>query len=188
LPELLDRRPEHYRRVYSDGRDAVFSFLQTQDPTLALLEVPDLPQGARLISAQGMLVRGFPGREPAAFAIDGEGESRWSTGTPQRRGQYFEVRLPSPRKVVALEIDNPGRVMDVPASFSLRASVGSEPLREVFSRPKVRLYRQQVESPKNFVFRLAFEQPVTLDRLRLTVGQSFAGYYFSIHELRLYER
>ena len=113
--------------------------------------------------------------------------SFWSSGRPQEQGQYLEVELREPRSIVALEIDDPGRVMDVPVSYRLSAARGTQDLGVVAEQPVLRFYRAQIFEPERFVFRLVFPRPILADRLRLSVVQPVPGSYFSVHELRLYE-
>ena len=127
-------------------------------------------------------------RERAARVLDANPSTYWTGGRYQAPGQYFEVELGAPRPVVALELTAPGRVMDVPASFRLSAMNGSEDLGVLAERPLLRFYREQIFEPKNFVFRVVLPRPVTLDRLRITVAEPVPGSYFSIHELRLFEK
>jgi hypothetical protein len=127
-----------------------------------------------------------PRAEVAGLAIDDRPDTWWSSGSDQESGQYFEVELSSPRPIVALEIDDPGRVMDAPASYRVVAGLAGRDLGVVAEQRALRFYRTQIFSPETFVFRLVFARPVVADRLRLTVQQPVPGYYFGIHELRLF--
>jgi hypothetical protein len=186
LPSVLAARPDRYRRIYSAGGDSVISLLDTGDSTLELMALPELPEGARQIPPGELTALGHPAREEAQRAIDGNLETRWDSGRPLRRGDYLELQLSQARKVIALEIENPGHPFDAPPAFRLDAAQKGGGLEKILARPQVRLYREQVFSPKTFVFRLVFDVPVELDRLRLTGLKGFAGYYFSAAEVRLY--
>jgi hypothetical protein len=121
------------------------------------------------------------------LALDAEANTFWTTGRVQEPDQYFEVELDKARPVIALEIDVPGRIWDVPSSFRLSAANGAESPSVIAERPLLRLYRAQIFEPKSFVFRVVLPQPVTLDRLRITIVQPVPASYFSINELRLYD-
>jgi len=186
LPALLVARPDEYRRVFHDGSDSVFTLLNDRDPTLSLLETPALPAGARLVPMSFLRARSSLMVERAALALDGQKDTYWTGGSLQAPGQYFEVELAEPRQIVALEIEAPGRVMDVPVSYRLTAARGSEDPSEVALQPSFRPYRDQIFSPATFVFRVVLPRPTLMDHLRITVMQPVPGHYFSIHELRLY--
>ena len=187
LPDLLLSQPDKFRRVFHDGKDSVFTLLDPEPQSLELLPTPELPGAARLIPQREL--RAAADLQPgfSSLTLDGEAESYWTGGRLQARGQYFEVALGAARPVIALEIDVPGRVWDVPSSFRLTAANGNVDHGVILERPGVRLYRSQMFDPKHFVFRLVLPRPVTLDRLRITVMQPLPGSYFSIHELRVYE-
>ena len=186
LPRLLASEPEHFRQVFEQGGDTVFSIAAPDDPSLALLDVPALPAGARLIE-QSML-RAKTNLDPAALAnaIDGNLDTFWSGGRAQAPGQYFELVLLKPRAIVAFEIESPSRVMNVPLSFALGVAAAGSPLRTVAERPQLALYREQVYSPKSFVFRVVLPKPARADRIRITIGQPVPGHDLSIHEARVY--
>jgi hypothetical protein len=186
LPALLAARPSEYRRIFQQGTHSLFSLLGEHDPSLELLESPALPAGAELVPAAALRARSALQPERAGFALDGNPDSFWTSARDQQPGQSFELELNEPRSIVALEIDDPGRVMDVPGSYRLSAANGAQELGVVAEQPVLRLYRAQIFSPERFVFRLVFPRPILADRFRLTVQQPMPGYYFAIHELRLY--
>jgi hypothetical protein len=186
LTAELEARPGEYRRVFREGSHNVFTLLHADDPTLELLDVPALPTGARLLPLRLLRASASLMPERAELALDGKNDTYWTSGRFQTNGQYFEVELAEPRPIIALEIDAPGRVMDIPVSYRVSAANGGEALREVALQPLLRLYRGQIFSPATFVFRVVLPQPILLDRLRITVEQPVPGHYFSIHALRLY--
>lgn len=187
LPDLLSARPDKFRRIFEYGRHSVFTLLDPEPASLELLPTPKLPAVARLIPQRELRANANLQAELASLTLDGRADSFWTGGRFQEPQQYFELALDGARPVLALEIDVPGRVWDAPSSFRLTASNGNADLGVIAERPGVRLYRAQIFEPKNFVFRLVLEQPVTLDRLRITLVQPVPGSYFSIHELRVYE-
>jgi hypothetical protein len=186
LPAELAARPDEYRRVFQDGSHSVFTLLEKEPQSLALLDTPALPAGARLVPRGRLTPSTSLQASRAALALDGNRATYWTGGRFQERGQYFQVALDAPRSIVALEIDVPGRVMDAPVSFRLSASHGLEDLGVVAEQPVLRLHRAQVFSPETFVFRVVLPRPITADRVRITVEEPVPGCYLSIHELRLY--
>jgi hypothetical protein len=186
LPEELAARPAEYRRIFQQGSHSVFTLLEADAPTLEPLVTPALPGRAQLIPRAEL--RGSSSLQPerARLALDGNPATYWTGGRYQKPGQYFEVELSGPRPIVALEIDAPGRVMDVPVSFRLSARKGAEDLGVVAEARVLRLYREQIFAPETFVFRVVLPRAITADRLRIAVNQPVPGCYLSIHELRLY--
>lgn len=187
LPDLLAAQPEKFRRIFKDGSDSVFTLLDPDPRSLEPLPTPARPPGARLIPQSELRANANVGPDGVSLALDADPATFWTGGRPQEPGQYFEVELAKARPVIALEIDAPGRVWDVPASFSLSATESGGDLGVLVARPMLRLYREQIFEPKNFVFRVVLPKPTTLDHLRITIAQGVPASYFSIHELRLYE-
>lgn len=186
LPSLLTARPNEYRRLFQQGSDSVFRLLQADDPSLGLLEPAPLPALAELVPKTMLRANASLAPERALFALDGKRNSFWTSGRVQESGQYFELQLAQPRQLLALEIEAPGRVMDVPVSYRLSAANGDTDLGVIAEQSVVRFFRAQVFSPETFVFRVVFARPVDADRVRFTVAQPVPGQFFSIHELRLY--
>lgn len=187
LLEQLTAQPALYRRVYTDGSDSVFSLIQPEDPTWALLPGPALPPGARLIPQKVLRPASNWETQRLHFALDERPTTHWSTRVPQRSGHHFEVLLDKPRRVIALEIDNPGHEMYLPLSYRVSAAQGPSTLWPVVQQRELRLFRDQIYSPKTFVYRIVLESPVLVDRVRLSVDQPLPGYDFVIHEFRLFE-
>jgi hypothetical protein len=187
LPDTLAAQPDKFRRIFQYGTHSVFTLLDPDPQSVELLRTPALPAGARLIPQSELRATANPQPELASLALDAEAISYWTGGRVQEPDQYFELALSKARPVIALEIDVPGRVWDVPASFRLTAANGDTDLGVIVERPQLRLYREQIFEPRNFVFRLVLPHPVTLDRFRITLMQPVPGCYFSIHELRVYE-
>lgn len=184
LLERLNADPDRYERVFADGLDAVFTFKPVSAASLELLETPPLPRAARVIPSAAVRATANQRPERAARAVDAEPRSAWSSDRVQTPGDYLELRLDKPRTIVAIEIENDWNLVQVPFSFELSVSDGAN-WRRVFSQPELRVYKDLVYEPKDFVVRVVLSEPVTTDRLRLTVQQA-APVPLTIHELRLY--
>jgi hypothetical protein len=94
--------------------------------------------------------------------------------------------LARPRPIVAFEIDNRPHVTHLPLSFELSVAEGGSDLKTVAEQPVLRVYYEQVYSPKTFVFRVVLQKPTPADRIRITIGQPVPGHQFIIHEARVY--
>lgn len=186
LPQRLLRQPAYFRRVFHDGSDSVFTFVPQNDPTLALLDVPKLPEGARLVPPGALRASANVGAPEVDWAVDGDVGSYWSTRRYQARGQYLELEFLRELPVVAFEIDSQWHVSHVPLSFELAVSRAGAPWQTVARQPLVRVYREQIYSPKRFVFRVVLPEPAPAHRLRITIDQPLPGHEFVVHEARVY--
>lgn len=186
LAQKLAARPAEYRQIFQQGSHSVFTLLENDERTLELRRTPELPPSARLIPQTELRAGSNLRSDRARLALDGDPATYWTGGRFQERGQYFEIELGAPQPILALEIDASARVMDVPVSFRLSASMDGKDLGVVAEEPRLRFFRDQIFAPKAFVFRVLLAQPVTADRVRITVEQPVPGSYFSIHELRVY--
>ena len=187
LPDVLAARPNEYRRVFQQGSQSVFTLLSNDEPSFDLLDPPPLPASAVPISAASLSAHSDLRPDLAPFALDGDPDTFWSSGTYQAPGQTFEVALSEARPIVALEITVRGHVMDAPISYRLSASNADQDLGTLAEQSVLRLYRAQIFTPETFVLRLVLPHPVTADRLRITVQQPMPGLYCAINELRLYD-
>jgi hypothetical protein len=186
LAEKLAARPREYRRIFQHGSDSVFTLLDADEGPLELLDVPALPAGAQLVSRTELHASSSLRSDGARLALDGDESTYWTGGRYQARGQTFELELSTPHPVVALELDDPGRVMDLPVSFRLSASLSGQDLGVIAEEPVLRFYRAQIFTPATFVLRVVLPRPITADRLLISVAEPVPGSYFSIHELRVY--
>jgi hypothetical protein len=184
LPTELASRTAYYRRVFQQGTDSVFTLLAPDDPSLRLVETPKLPEGARLV--QPVRATASLAGEAASQAIDGDPGSYWSGRRLQARGQYFELELAESDPVVAFEIDSQWHVSHVPLSFQLSLARSDSSWHTVAEEPVVRVYREQIYSPRTFVFRIVLPRPVHAKRLRISVLQPLPGHEFVVHEARVY--
>src|SRR5690606_13671456 len=154
LKQELLARPDRYQLAFEHGTHSVFTLLERDQKLLDLLPMPELPSGVRLIDQTRLQATASLRPEAAAQALDGRTETYWTGRRYQERGQFFEVRLDRPEPIVALEIQSPPRVTDVPVSFQLTASSGEEDLGVIAEQPELRYYEAQIFKPKTFVFRI----------------------------------
>jgi hypothetical protein len=186
LPQQLAAQPQHYREVFRQGTHAVFSLSAAADAALELADTPTLPAGALPIASSELRASANSRADHAREGIDGNPRTFWSSWRLQRRGQYFELELERPRRLVALEIHNPRHPSEVPLSFQLTVAHEGSGWQTVAEQPMLRVYRDQVYSPKTFVFRIVLPKPTPADRIRLTIAQPVPGHRFVIEEARVY--
>ncbi len=186
LPEMLVEQSKLYRLAYQDGSDYVFSFVEGALPALNLLPTPPLPEDAIRLPPAVLTTDSPLQKDRLHFATDDQLHSHWSTRRPQERGQYLEVALRSPKPIVALEIRNPHHEMYLPLSYVVDVQLPSGEWRRAAQQPQLRLFRDQIFSPRTFVYRIVFEEPIECRVVRLRIDQPLPGYDFVVHELSLY--
>lgn len=187
LPAALTALPQHYEQVFQEGAVSVFSLRGLAEPTLELLEMPALPEGATPIAAGELGAQASLASRYANNTLDGRLETYWAGGKSQQRGQYFELQLKQARPIVAVELDSGDDVMSVPTSFQLSVATPGGGWKAVLERPVLRLYEQQVYAPKQFVWRIVLPEPVVTDKVRVTLGQGVPGHGWVVREARVYE-
>ena len=186
LPELLAAQPEYYRRVFQRGPHSVFTLSATDEAAVSLVDTPALPVGAQQVPQPELRAHADLNPKDLGRAIDGDPQTYWSGQRLQAQGQYFELELAKPRSIVAFEIESRPHVMQVPLSHELSFAHDGSDWQIVARQPLLRVYREQVFSPKTFVFRIVLSRPVAADRIRITIGQPVPGYEFVVHEARVY--
>jgi hypothetical protein len=186
LLQQLAARPEHYRQVFQQDSQSVFFLSGANDPTLELADTPTLPAGARPIAGSELAASASLGPERARAAIDGNPRTFWSTSRPQERGQYFELAIARPHRLAALEILTPDHLSDLPLSYELSVAVDGSDWQTAAEQPVLRVFRDQVYSPKTFAFRVVLPKPILADRVRITIAEPVPGHHFVIHEVRVY--
>jgi hypothetical protein len=186
LPELLAAQPEYYRRVFQRGPHSVFTLSAPDEAALSLVDTPALPVGVQQVPQRELRAHADLNSQDLGRAIDGDPRTYWSGGRLQARGQYFELELAKQRSIVVFEIESRPHVMQVPLSYELSLAHEGSDWRTVARQPLLRIYRDQVFSPKTFVFRIVLSRPAAADRVRLTIGQPTPGYDFVVHEARVY--
>ena len=182
LPQQLAAQPEHYRRVFQQGTQSIFALSADNE----LADTPALPAGAGSIPSRELRASADLGSAHAFRAVDGNPQTLWSAARSQARGQSFELVLTRPRPLVAFEIDNPEYPVDVPLSFELSVAREGSDWLTVTEQPVLRVYREQVYSPKTFVFRVVLQNPTLADRIRITIAEPVPGQGFVIQEARVY--
>lgn len=185
-PSRLGAQTEHYRPAFRSGEDYVFSLLPTNDPSLELVRVPALPGGAELIPHDQLRASGIQESRYAHKSLDQDPRTFWPGPARQMKGQWFELELRQAREVVAVEFENRLQVNELPLSFQVSVGARGEPLRTAFEQPAVRLFHEQIYSPKTFVWRVVFPAPVLAERVRITIDQALPGHGFRVHEARVW--
>ncbi len=112
------------------------------------------------------------GSEKLGGCVDGNGKSRYDTGTSQVPGMWVQVEFPSVSKVNRIQLDSKSSARDYPRGYQVESSVdGSEPL--------------AIGVGKHPMTNIAF--PATEAKfLKITQTGRVNGLYWSIHEMQIF--
>jgi len=113
--------------------------------------------------------------QDCAKAVDGNPDSRYTTGVPQAPGMWFQIELPAETSVVGLELDNTKSANDFPRGYTVETSKDGQ----TWDKP--------VATGKGYgpVTDITFP-PVKTKFIRITQTGSASGTYWSIHELEVF--
>lgn len=184
----LDQRPDAFRRLFGQDNDYVYRVLRPNDPTLGLLPTPRIPPALERVPTK--LVGMLAGRSArrAYHALDGNPRTRWATFRSQLAGDWVEFVLREPREIAALEFTDFEECFDSPLAFRIEVSDDGATYRTVFTRPRLRIFANQVHHPTGFAFRVVLDQPVRTRHVRMTLLEGVPGRWWSIYEAKLWER
>jgi len=143
---------------------------RTTPYTLAELEALDPP---RLVNRKSWKLSASNGTGEVNNAIDGKGASRWSSGRPQRGGEWFQIELPKVSKIGELILDAGSSIDDYPRAYEVRVMVSGE-------WSKV-LARGTGKSPVTVIGLPLVEAKI----LRITQTGNVREKHWSIHDLQI---
>jgi type 1 glutamine amidotransferase len=131
----------------------------------------------RMLDRTGWIVAAAPG-DGATYAIDGDGTTRWTTGIPQTKGQFFQIDLGAAQSFATIVLDsgNNGFENDHPRGYEVYVSSNGE----VWSGP---VANGAGNSPLTEVTFIA----QTARYIRIVQTGSDPGYWWTIHEVNLYQ-
>ena len=108
-------------------------------------------------------------------AIDGDEDSRWSTGTTQKPGMWLQIEFPFAVEVTAVELDTRGSKDDYPTAYEIRVSDDGEQWSDVVAAGD-----GAADKPL-----IAFE-PRSTRFVKITQTGRRNDKYWSVHELQVY--
>ncbi len=114
------------------------------------------------------------GQNETRSAIDGNLNSRWSTGTPMRPGMWFQIKLPKPKLIQAIQLNAASSTGDYPRGYTVTISNDGKN----WSKP---IKTGHGFSPKTLI---KFK-PVKTKFIRITQTGRTQGLFWSIHHLDL---
>jgi mono/diheme cytochrome c family protein len=112
----------------------------------------------------------------ARQAIDGDINTRYDTGASQTPGMWFQVELPVPTTIGALELDAGNSTQDYPRGYKVQLSEDGEHWGEPVASGRGRKARTEIQF-----------KPEKAKFIRITQTGSVDGLFWSIHELQLYQ-
>jgi hypothetical protein len=80
------------------------------------------PLGGSRLAREGWRLTGGPGSGSGSAALDGRLETRWSTGRPQRPGDWLQVDLPAPALVAGVDLELGGFTTDYPRGVAVEVT------------------------------------------------------------------
>ncbi|MFI5308205.1 MAG: hypothetical protein ACHQ53_12670 [Polyangiales bacterium] len=186
IVEFMRNRSNEFPLRFENGGDRVYEVLPSDDRSTSLLSTSPIPRGAKALDKHTLRGTASMAQFDAAKAFDGNPQSCWRTLSEQAAGDWFEIRLPGKRTVAAIEVDDFVDAFDAPAAFKLSVPEADGTYRAVFTRPRLRFYRDQVYHPKSFAFRVVLPQPVLTDGIRIELLDGVAGHAWSMHEAKVF--
>ena len=113
--------------------------------------------------------------QAASLAIDGNGQTRYSTGTDQVPGMWFQIELPQETTITGLRLDTTGSNRDYPRGYKVELSDDGKAWGQPVAKGAgVRAVTEILFTPARGRF------------IRITQTSSADGLYWSIHELAIY--
>ncbi|MBV8886477.1 MAG: discoidin domain-containing protein, partial [Chroococcidiopsidaceae cyanobacterium CP_BM_RX_35] len=90
--------------------------------SITLVVIPGVVSQATALSQSGWSATASSNSNAASMAIDGNPNTRWSTGTHQTQGQYFHVDLSTTQSFSKLVLDASNSLNDYPRGYSVYVS------------------------------------------------------------------
>ncbi len=187
-------RPEDARRFLRSIESDPRFVLRGRDGTLALFELIGnteddhrRPDSLTEIPRAGWTVTASAGSLDPTAAVDGEVETSWDSGHPQRPGDFFEIDLASEYNLGMIEIGMGNHVAEFPRGLRIAVSKDGETWREIAARnsPLADYLKQAASSPRDVVLRFAVE-PAQARLVRLAPTRPDRGYAWRIPEIRVF--
>jgi type 1 glutamine amidotransferase len=131
----------------------------------------------KALDRSGWIVSAAPGGD-AGYAIDGDRATRWTTGVPQAEGQFFQIDLGAAQTFAGIVLDSGNHIFenDHPRGYEVWVSSDGE----VWSGPVAKGAGMSPITDVTFTAQ-------TARFIRITQVGSDPGYWWSIHEVNVYQ-
>ena len=131
------------------------------------------------------------GVTPPELAIDGDRQTKWTTGKMQQEGYYFEISFATPRRPVRVEIEMAFPYGEFARNLEMNGYRGRRGYRVAQIEDlthKAELFQQLVEEPTKAKLRYDLKE-MSMERLRLFINRTEEGTIgWSIPEIHVYEK
>jgi hypothetical protein len=171
IKEALEILGYSYREEYLSGY-------------VVLYQITPKQTGLKPISTQLMTVRASGHNQDAQNAIDGDVQTRWGCGEPQKPGMWFEVELNPVQELRAIEYDLANWAHDYPRGFTVDLELESGEVRRLFSPDSWASIRYFLQAQSKVTF---FFEPLRVKKVILRQLGSHPIFDWSIAELRLWD-
>ena len=108
-------------------------------------------------------------------AVDGDPQSRWSTGYFQRPGAWFQIELPAETEIAGLVLDTTKSANDYPREYTVDLSKDGEKWDKAVLKGK----------GASAITELNFAKPVKAKFIRINQNGEAKSNFWSIHELQV---
>lgn len=177
------RHAEQVRQTQVFGSTTVFELEAWNGP------VARQPEEARLVPADVFRATASRGQDRLPLAFDGDPATRWLSGRRQIGDEWIQIRFRSPRDVAKVRLDMARRSLgDYPRVLLIESSEDGETFRPLYHQNPLRqLFTGLVENIDGPPIDIVLPPNRTLS-LRLQQTGHTRTFYWSIHELQLWER
>jgi mono/diheme cytochrome c family protein len=112
--------------------------------------------------------------DDVGLAVDGNANTRYSTGTPQKPGMWFQIELPQETKLAGIELECMKSPNDYPRGYNLELSADGTTWKSVVTG-----------KGKGSTTDISFA-PTKAKFIRITQTGTAPGNFWSIHELQVF--
>ena len=150
--------------------------------------LPRRPDAPRPIAASAMRATASDGADRLAFLFDGDPDSRWLTGSPQRGTEWIDLQFDRPRDVAMISLTMAERSFgDYPRGLAVDVTDGRD-VRTVYEGPVLPEFAQGLVARPEYPS-IDIVLPSNRARaIRLRQTGTTRTFFWSVHELQLWER
>lgn len=145
------------------------------------------PDSAREVPRSKWRVTASSGSTDPASAVDGDMETSWDSGHPQKPGDFYEIDLGREYALAGIWIPMGHHVAEFPRGLRVTVSLDGREWREavVANAPLAGYLRDAARAPRDVHWKAGFE-PVAARFLRLAVTRPDGVYAWRIPEVRVF--
>jgi len=195
---IIDRKGFHDEALFSETADALVASSLIRQATragdLVTAELSDDPVEApprvatRLISADALHLTASQAADRLPLLLDGDPDTRWISGSRQTGDEWIRIGFDRPRDVVRVELVMDERSFgDYPRGLLIASEEAGQTKTLYQGNPLGAMMKGLLRSPKRASIEIALRPNHTASLVLRQTGQTRV-WFWSIHELRLWER